>query len=306
MVLASAAQTQVGAVSNVHALPYNRTTRVVGGKLAMITGDESPLQDDEPPKPFIVPHRQVEPSAVFEWLALGWQDFRRAPRVSLTYGLMIFAVSALMAWVTYRLGGYVLLISALSGFVFIAPLLAFALYSVSRQLAEGRVPSLCNTLRAMRAPAGNAMVLALILLVVFLVWTRAGVMVHVFFPLEGHPSGIDIVTFLAIGSAVGAIFAAFTFAAIATSLPMLANRDVDVVTAVVSSVNAVLRNKPAMALWAASIVALTLIGFATLLVGLIVIIPWLAYATWHSYRAMLDVSDWPALNSPADKSTTAE
>lgn len=270
----------------------------------MSTSNDPQLQDDEPPKPFIVPHRHVEPSAVFEWLALGWQDFRKAPRVSLTYGLMVFAVSALMAWVTYRLGGYVLLISALSGFVFIAPLLAFALYAVSRQLAEGRVPSLRNTLRAMRAPAGNAMVLALILLVVFLVWTRAGVMVHVFFPLEGHPSGIDIATFLAIGSAVGAIFAAFTFAAIATSLPMLANRDVDVVTAVVSSVNAVLRNKPAMALWAAAIVVLTLIGFATLFVGLIVIIPWLAYATWHSYRALLNASQWPLLDHPQGKDRT--
>lgn len=270
----------------------------------MSTSNDPQLPEDEPPKPFIVPHRHVEPSAVFEWLALGWQDFRKAPRVSLTYGLMVFAVSALMAWVTYRLGGYVLLISALSGFVFIAPLLAFALYSVSRQLAEGRVPSLRNTLRAMRAPAGNAMVLALILLVVFLVWTRAGVMVHVFFPLEGHPSGIDIATFLAIGSAVGAIFAAFTFAAIATSLPMLANRDVDVVTAVVSSVNAVLRNKPAMALWAAAIVVLTLIGFATLFVGLIVIIPWLAYATWHSYRALLNASQWPLLDHPQGKDRT--
>ena len=76
---------------------------------------------------------------------------------------------------------------------------------------------------------------------------------------------------------------------------MLANRDVDVVTAVVSSINAVLRNKFAMLFWAVTIVILTLVGFATALLGLIVIIPWLAYATWHGYRATLDVSDWPTL-----------
>ena len=77
---------------------------------------------------------------------------------------------------------------------------------------------------------------------------------------------------------------------------MLANRDVDVVTAVVSSINAVMRNKYAMLFWAATIVILTLIGFATALLGLIVIIPWLAYATWHCYRETLDVSDWSTLD----------
>ena len=123
-------------------------------------------------------------------------------------------------------------------------------------------------------------------------------MVHVFFPLDGDPQWGDIMTFLGIGSAVGAVFASFAFAAVAFSLPMLANRDVDVVTAVVSSINAVLRNKPAMAIWAAVIVVLTLVGFATAFLGLVVIIPWLAYATWHSYRAALDVSAWPILAHP--------
>lgn len=268
----------------------------------MGTSTVSGPQDEEPPQPFIAPHRQVKPAAVFEWLALGWQDFRKAPRVSLTYGLMVFVASVLMSWLTYRLGGIVLLLSALSGFIFIAPLLAFALYSVSRQLSEGREPSLRHTLRSMRAAMGNAMVFALVLLVVFLIWTRAGMMVHVFFPLEGRPGWFDVAIFLGIGSAVGAVFASFVFAAVATSLPMLANREVDVITAVVSSINAVLRNKPAMALWATSIVVLTLIGFATAFLGLIVIIPWLAYSTWHSYRALLDVSHWPIVGSSAGTS----
>jgi uncharacterized membrane protein len=79
---------------------------------------------------------------------------------------------------------------------------------------------------------------------------------------------------------------------------MLANRDVDVVTAVVSSVHAVLRNKPTMAVWIALIVALTGIGLATALLGLVIVIPWLAYATWHGYRETLDVSQWPILAAP--------
>ena len=87
---------------------------------------------------------------------------------------------------------------------------------------------------------------------------------------------------------------------------MIANRDVDVITAVISSVNGVLRNKPAMFVWAFLISAMTLIGFLTAGLGLIIIIPWLAYATWHGYREALDVSEWPKLpqeNQPTQKSS---
>jgi uncharacterized membrane protein len=107
---------------------------------------------------------------------------------------------------------------------------------------------------------------------------------------------IALLEYLALGTGVGAVFAAVTFAISAFSLPMVADRDVDMVTACVSSVNAVLRNKPAMLLWAGCIVALTLLGFATAFVGLAVVMPWLAYATWHGYRETLDASGWPALD----------
>ena len=253
---------------------------------------------EENPLPFVVPHRSVPLTAPFGWLAEGWRDLWRAKQVSLVYGWAVFAISVLVAGMAYLMGGIVLLITALSGFVIVAPLLAFALYSVSRQLCEGKVPSLPHTFRAMRKPAANALVFALVLLVIFMIWARAGMMVHVFFPLEGQPELAEITTFLAIGSAVGAVFAAITFAAVATSLPMLANRDVDVITAVVSSINAVLRNKSAMGLWAGLIIILTLVGFATAFFGLVLIIPWLAYSTWHSYRDLLDVSQWPILEAP--------
>lgn len=152
-----------------------------------------------------------------------------------------------------------------------------------------------ETLAAARRPFGNALVFALVLLVIFLLWARAGSMVHVFFPTDGGNQLGDLLTFLAIGSAIGSVFAIVTFAASAFSLPFIANRDVDVVTAVVSSVNAVLRNKWTMAVWATMIVGLTALGFLTLLLGLVVIIPWLGYATWHAYRAALDPAGWKTL-----------
>jgi uncharacterized membrane protein len=128
---------------------------------------------------------------------------------------------------------------------------------------------------------------------VFLVWARAGSMLHVFFPVEAHPDWHQLAKFLAIGSAVGSVFALVTFAFSAFSLPMICDRDTDAITAVVTSVNAVLRNKPAMAVWVVLIVALTAVGFATALLGLAITIPLLGYATWHGYRETIDASAWP-------------
>jgi uncharacterized membrane protein len=65
---------------------------------------------------------------------------------------------------------------------------------------------------------------------------------------------------------------------------MLMDREVDTVTAVVTSLQAVRTNLLPMAVWAALIVALTALGFATGLVGLTVIMPLLGHATWHCYR----------------------
>jgi uncharacterized membrane protein len=81
----------------------------------------------------------------------------------------------------------------------------------------------------------------------------------------------------------------------AFSLPMICDREADAITAIVTSVNAVLRNKPAMAVWVLLIVALTALGFATALVGLAVSIPVLGHATWHGYRETIDAGIWPLI-----------
>jgi uncharacterized membrane protein len=145
----------------------------------------------------------------------------------------------------------------------------------------------------MRQALGNAMVFALVLLVIFLVWARAGSMVHIFFPAKPDHGLMGLLPFLAIGSAVGSIFALVAFAASAFSLPMIVDRQVDMITACVTSVNAVLRNKPAMSVWIVAIVLLTGFGFITLGIGLVVAIPVLGYATYHGYLDTIDASDWP-------------
>ena len=247
------------------------------------------------PKPFVAPCRDLAPGAPFGWLKAGWKDFRDAPGLSLAWGLFCWLLSVAIAWLAWKTGGWVLLISLLSGFVFVGPLLAFGMYSVSRQLCLGHKPTLAQTLRAARRPFTNSLVFALVLMVILLLWARAGAMVHIFFPTDGTVKLEQLTVFLLIGSAVGSVFAAISFAASVFSLPFIANRDVDVITAVVSSVNAVLRNRWTMLLWGILVAVLTGIGFATALTGFIVIIPWLGYATWHGYREALDVADWDTL-----------
>jgi uncharacterized membrane protein len=251
--------------------------------------------------PLAAPCRQLAPGAAFGWLSKGIADFRRAPRQSLIYGGFLVVLSWAVVGTAWALGSYVLVFALLSGFVFVGPALAICSYSISRQIERNDVPTIRRCLVSGRRHLASALVFSLLLMVVFLVWARSASMVHVFFPFEGDYHWRDLLPFLGVGSAVGSLFAAFTFGAAAFSLPMLVDRQTDIVTAVVTSINAVLRNKLAMVVWAAVIVLGVAIGFATAFLGLAVTLPVLGYATWHSYRETIDPSAWPAQPSlPGD------
>ncbi len=244
--------------------------------------------------PFVAPCRKLPPLAAFGWLREGLRDFRRAPRQSLVYGGFMAAVMAGVSVAAWLYGSVWLMLAMLGGFVFLAPLTCIGLYAISAQLERGQPPSLRRSLRAaLRRHLGNELVFAIVLLVIFLVWARAGAMVSVFFPTDGEPELVDLATYLGVGSVVGALFAAVTFSASAFSLPMIMHRDVDTVTAVVTSVNAVLRNKLAMAVWLALIVIGLLLGAATAFVGLAVILPVIGYAAWHGYLRTIDAAAFP-------------
>lgn len=243
--------------------------------------------------PFVAPCRTVELDAPLRWLRLGWQDLKRAPRQSLSYGLVMMVLSMAIAALTWRFGAIALYVGLASGFVFIGPALAVGLYSISRQLAKGREPVLGYCLREGGQHLRELLVLGIALLVVLLVWARAAATVHVFFPAESNPELSELLLFLGIGSAVGTIFAAIVFSATAFSLPMIMDRKVDAVTAAVTSINAVLRNKKPMLLWAFLIGLSVLLGFATGLVGFAVLLPLVGHATWHAYEETIDAEAWP-------------
>lgn len=243
--------------------------------------------------PFVVPCRTLDTAAPLRWLRLAWADVRRAPRLSLTYGAALMALSLLVALFAWRFGTLGLYIGLATGFVFVGPVLALGLYSISRQLAKGLTPVLGHCLREGTTHLKELLVLGIVLLVVLLVWARAAAMVHVFFPVESRPGLVELLPFLVIGSVVGLLFALIVFAASAFSLPFILDRKVDAITASVSSFNAVLRNRKAMALWVVLIGTAVLLGFATAFVGFVVLLPLIGHATWHGYVETLDTSAWP-------------
>lgn len=246
-------------------------------------------------RPFAVPCARLDHGAPLRWLRAGWRDYRRAPALSLLFGGAVLVVSLGVSALAWSLGRFALLAALVSGFVFIAPLLGVGLYCVSRELEAGRQPRLRDSFVLARRVVGQAGVFALAQGIVLMLWSRAGMMVNALVPIERDDLRTWI-EFLLIGSAAGSVFAVLTFAIAAFSLPMIADRDVDMVTAGVSSVNAVLRNKGVAAQWALWIVLLTALGLATAFVGLVLLMPWLAYATWHAYRETLDASAWPRLD----------
>lgn len=243
--------------------------------------------------PFVAPCRQLESGAPFRWLRLGWRDLICAWRPTLSFGITIVLVSWLVTWLAFQLGSYVLVFAALTGFVFLAPIAAIGLYEISRQVAAGQTPMMIVSLRGIRRVFSNAMVFGLTLLVVFLVWARSVSVISIFLPMENEPPLSELWPYLLVVVIVGAVFAGITFAVSAFSLPMIDDRETDAVTAVVTSVNAVLRNKRAMLNWAAVIVTAVLIGFATAFLLFVIMIPLIAYATWHGYLETIDASAWP-------------
>ncbi|MFQ5636075.1 MAG: DUF2189 domain-containing protein [Gammaproteobacteria bacterium] len=244
--------------------------------------------------PFVAPCRELEPFASVEWLRKGMADFRRAPWQGLVYGVFSTVLIAIICALAWTYGSYWFLFAMLGGFVFLAPLACIGTYAISAQLERGEPVSLVRTFRAaFKRYIGNELVFALVLLVIFLIWARAGSVISIFFPVESDYGWRDLVVYLTVGTSVGAIFTGITFCASAFSLPMIMHRNVDSITAVVTSVNAVLRNKRAMFVWITLILFGLVLGIVTAFAGLVFILPLIGFAAWHGYLDTIDASAFP-------------
>ena len=253
-----------------------------------------PDDTDEHIEPLLYPSNQLEFDAPFRWLRLGWRDFQRAMTQSLAYGVGLTLFAYLVTWLAWGDGNTLALFSLAVAFILAGPVLAFGLYSISRQLEQGRTPRLGVCLLESRNHLRNELLFALVMLIVLLVWARAASMVHVFFPLSGDVSLVEWLQFLAVGSVVGSIFATIVFSVSVVALPMMLDRGTDAVTSALTSVGAVLKNKGVMLLWALMIVGLMLVGLLTAYLGFALILPLVGHASWHAYRETVQAEHEPA------------
>lgn len=242
------------------------------------------MADTAPGKSLIVPSRKLEFSAPLRWLQLGWQDYRNAPRISMEYGLF-FALGGLAITALILFFADKILMFSLGGlFILLGPLFAFGLYDISRQLQKGEQPTLRHSFTQIRNSAPNQWVFAVVVIVIGLVWMRAATIIHIFYPEDAEPALEELLTFFAIGTGAGAFFAGLVFGISAFSLPMMVDRNVDAITAGLTSLAAVLNNTAVAVFWGFLIVMLVTLGFATCFLGLILVLPLIGYATWHGYR----------------------
>ena len=250
-----------------------------------------PPTQEEDTRPFVAPCHSIDNTAPLRWLRKGWRDFLNAPGPSLLYGAIMVFISYLISAATWWFGNMGLYLGLLSGFVFLGPLLALNLYAISIQLQQGRQPILSESLKQARSCLGDALTFTVILVVVFLVWARAANLIYIFYPVnEWHLE--NVLLFFGVGSSVGALFCAIVFTVSAFSLPMIMDRKTDMVTGVITSTNAVLRNKLPLFIWASLIGGCLLVGLLTAYLGLLVLLPVLGFATWHAYREVIDAEEW--------------
>lgn len=242
-------------------------------------------------------NKRYAPSVAGQWLAAGWRDLMAQPAPSLLYGLGVFVVSAAIVFGLVAFGWDYILFPALAGFMVVGPLLAVGLYEKSRALQAGTPVDFASMVFVRPAAGGQLLFTGVLLCGLMLLWMRAAVIIYALFfgllPFPGlsHVAAMLLTTptgwaLLIVGTLVGALFAAFSFAISAFSVPMMLEERVDSLTAMGTSMQLVWNNLPVMLAWGAIVLALFVLSLATGLLGLIVVFPLLGHGTWHAWRAI--------------------
>ena len=257
--------------------------------------------------------RTIDLFQPLHWLGMAWQDMARCGWISLAHGLVLALVGAAIVAVAHQ--RFWLLAGAFSGFLLVAPVLATSLYALSRALERGEKADASVVLKtwlnwqdgrfnkwgseywrlvqfgALLALAGSGWVFTSAALITLMapvpITTPSDFVQHVVLAREGFLFELWL--------ALGGVLAAPIFASTVVAMPLLLDRQVTLLQAVLTSWQTILVNPLPMALWAALIMGLTLLGLGSALLGLIAMMPLLGHASWHAYRDLVDVSalaDW--------------
>lgn len=260
------------------------------------------------PVSFVNPEPEpVNLMSPLRWLALGWADLRRNPWPGLLHGLLLTAFGWLLLWLARD--QFWLLAGAFSGFLIVAPVLATGLYHVSRSCALGRCVGVPEVVALWTSGDGRMVRFGLLLALAGTGWVITSAALVTLMSPEPIHKPIDFLRHVVLVKdfglfeywlLLGALLAAPVFASSVVAMPMLVDTSVPVNMAVAASWSAVAENPLPMALWALLIGLLVGLGMITGLLGLIVLVPLLAHASWHAYCDLTGrkINDHPSSAAP--------
>jgi uncharacterized membrane protein len=243
--------------------------------------------------------RPVAATDIAEALVEGLRDFQALPFYGLAFGALYPAGGIAIILCLTAFGMAYLVYPLAAGFALIGPFVAIGLYEVSRRRETGQPVSfgaIWSTIRS-RSEIGWMAFVTLFVFVAWMyqVWLLISLLLgpHAAFSTPGEFITVVLTTkegllFLAIGNAVGALLSLILFSLTVVSFPLLLEREVDFVTAMVTSVRAVVTSPLPMIGWAAVIVVLTIVSALPYFLGLVVTLPVLGHATWHLYRRIVE------------------
>jgi len=261
--------------------------------------------------------KQVSATQSLVWLARGWHDLWRCGALSVAHGVLVAVFGALLLRVAPD--SFWMLAGAFSGFLVVAPVLATGLYALSRAIERNEPPDLSLLIRTWthwgenrRADPASYWCLVrfgLLLALAGTGWVLTSAAFITLFASAPINNPADFLRHIVMAPdsyvfelwmILGGVLAAPMFASSVVSMPLLLDRHVSMMDAILTSWRVVLLNPLPAAIWAGLLLGLTLLGFATALSGLILIIPLLGHASWHAYRDLVDTTDLPPRIGPGE------
>ena len=237
------------------------------------------------------PIRRIGTADLMEALRRGMADFWAAPTHLIFLGLMYPLLGIFLAGLAFGNNMLPLLFPLMSGFALVGPIAAIGLYEISRRRERGEDISLSHISDIFRSPSiGSIAALGILLMVIFLAWLI--VAQSLYQSLFGWHAPESMGAFLRevfttrngwwliiAGNAIGFAFSAMVFCISVVSFPLLLDRDVGAIPAILTSIRAVAANPGPMLLWGLIVEAALVVGFIPLFIGLAVVLPVLGHAT---------------------------